>query len=87
MERAEDEVPRLRRSYRGRHGLGVAHLSDERHINVLAEHRLERGVEVVRVKMYLALVNDATLCFINVFNRVLDGDDVLGALAADVVNQ
>ena len=36
----------LGRGQRGLHGLDVAHLTDEDHVGVLAQHPLQRGVEV-----------------------------------------
>jgi hypothetical protein len=49
VERAEDEVPRLRRLDGDGHGLEVAHLADEHHVGVLAQRRAQGVLEGVGV--------------------------------------
>ena len=43
VQRREHEVAGLRRGQRGLHRLDVAHLADEDHVGVLAQHALQRG--------------------------------------------
>ena len=66
----------LRRGERGLHGLDVTHLADEDHVGVLAEHPLQRGVEVaVSVPTSRWLTIDA-LVGVQDLDRVFDRDDV-----------
>ena len=80
VEGREHEVARFGRGDRGRHRLGRAHLAYHEHVDILAEHRLERRVEVGGVDAHLALVDERFFIFKKIFYRVFDGDDVLGAL-------
>ena len=83
----EDEVARLRRLH-GRLGrLGVAELSDQDHVGVLAQRAPERLGERIGVEADLALVDDAAVVGVQELDRVLDRDDVLAARAVDVVDQ
>jgi hypothetical protein len=83
----EDEVAGLGRGQRGRDRLEVAHLAEEDHVGVLAERGAERLGEARRVDADLALVDDAALVPVHELDRVLDREDVLGALAVDLVDQ
>ena len=87
MQRAEDEMTRLRCGERGGDGLEVAHLADEDHVGVLAQRSLERFGERRRIRSDLALVDDATLVTVQELDRVLDRKDVLRAVAIDLVDQ
>ncbi len=86
VQRREHEVPGLRGGERGPHGLGVAHLADEDHIGVLAQHALQRVVEVVGVRADLALVHDRALVGVQHLDRVLDRHDVARLVLVDVVD-
>src|SRR5579884_1083406 len=86
VQRAEHEVARLRSSERGRDRLEVAHLADENHVGVLAERRLQRVRKARRVRTDLALVDDAALVAVHELDRILDGEDVLRAIAIDLVD-
>ena len=86
MQRAEDEVTGFRGLDGDGHRLEVAHLADQHDVGVLAQRRAQRVAERRRVVVDLALVDDAALVFVNEFDRVLDGDDVIAALAVDVVD-
>ena len=86
VQRAEDEVTGLRGGQRGRDRLEVAHLADEDHVRVLAERSLQRFAEARCVRADLALVDDALLVPVHELDRILDGEDVLGARAVDLVD-
>ena len=67
-------------------GLKVAHLADQHHVRVLAQHRAE-GVGVGKgVGVELALVDHRRLVRVQVLDGVLDGDDVKGLLGVDLVD-
>ena len=76
VERAEHEVARLGRAQRRADRLLVAHLADQDHVGVLAQHAPERLGEGVRVEADLALVDDRLLVAVQILDRVLDRDDV-----------
>src|SRR3954451_11821627 len=86
VKRREDQVAGLGRGQRGLHRLQVAHLADEDHVRVLAEGRLERLAEALRVGAQLALVDDAALVAVQELDRVLDRHDVLVPRLVDLVD-
>ena len=86
VERGEHEVAGLRGGERRGDGLEVSHLADEDHVGVLAKAGLERGREALRVGPQLTLVDDAPLVHVQELDRVLDGEDVLGARLVDQVD-
>ena len=87
MERAEHQVPGLRRLDGDRHRLEVAHLADEDDVGVLAQRGAQRVLERRGVEADLALVHEALLVLVHELERVLDRDDVIAALAVHVVHQ
>ncbi len=66
-------------------GFEVAHFADEHHVRVLAQRRAQRLGEALGVGADFALVDDAALVRVEELDRVFDGDDVLVALAVDLV--
>ena len=86
VQRREHEVTGLGRGQRGLHGLDVADLTDEDDVGVLAEHALQRGVEVGGVGADLALVDDRALVGVQDLDRVLDRDDVPVVVVVDEVD-
>ena len=50
----------------------VAHLADEDHVGVLAQHVAKRLRERLRVSTYLALVDDRAVVSVEELDRVLD---------------
>src|SRR5262249_39633957 len=83
VERPEDKVARLRRRERERDGLPVAELRDRYDIGVLPQRRPERARERRGVRPHLPLRDDGLTTPVDVFDGVLDGEDVLGARADD----
>ena len=86
VQRAEHEVAGLGGGERGADRLEVAHLADEDHVGVLAERGAERLAEAGRVDADLALVDDAALVPVHELDRILDREDVVGAVAVDLVD-
>ncbi len=86
VQRAEHEVAGLGGGQRGADRLEVAHLADEDHVRVLAERGAERLAEAGGVDADLALVDDAALVAVDELDRVLDREDVIGAVAVDLVD-
>ena len=86
VQRREHEVAGLGRGERGLHRLDVAHLTDEDDVGVLAQHPLQRGVEVGGVGADLALVDDRALVGVQDLDRVLDRDDVPVVVVVDEVD-
>ena len=77
VEGGKDEVAGLRRGDRGLHGLQVAHFPHEDHVGILAERPAQTIRKARHVHAEFALVHDATLMFVKVLDRILDGDDVV----------
>ena len=76
---AEDEVARLRGLDGDLDGLQVAHLADEHDVGVLAQRGAQRVGEAWVCAVHLALVDQAAVGLVDELDRVLDGDDVVGA--------
>ena len=79
-------MPGLGGGERGADRLEVAHLADQDHVGVLAERGAQRLAEAGRVDADLALVDDAALVAVHELDRVLDREDVIGAVAVDLVD-
>ena len=69
----------------GVRGLGVAKLADQDDVRILAEDATEGLLEARRVEPHLALVHDAVAVGVEDLDRILHGDDVLTALAVDLI--
>jgi pilus retraction protein PilT len=82
----EDEVAGLGGGECGRDRLEVAHLADENHVGVLPQRRFQRFGEARRVRADLALVDDAALVPVHELDRILDGENVVGTGAVDLVD-
>ena len=87
VQGGEHQVAGLGGGQGDRDGLQVAELADEDHVRVLPQHVLERGAEAVGVRADLALVDQRLLVLVQELDRVLDGDDVVGAGAVDQVDE
>ena len=85
VQRREDEVARLRRLQRDLGGLGVAKLTDQDDVRVLAQDSPQRLPEALGVETDLALVDDAAPIGVEHLDRVLDRHDVLAPRAVDLV--
>ena len=86
VQRAEHEMAGLGRGQREPDRLEVAHLADQDDVGILAQGRAQRLAEAERVAVHLALVDQAALRLVHELDRVLDRDDVLGAVDVDVVD-
>ena len=87
VQRAEDEVARLRRLDGDRDGLEVAQLADEDDVGILAQRGAQRALERAGVHADLALRDDAPLVRMHELDRVLDRDDVIAARAIHEIDQ
>ena len=87
VQRREHEVAGLGGGHRERDRLAVAQLADHDHVRVLAQGRAQRARERLGVALHVALVHDAALRRVQVLDRVLDREDVLGALLVDQVHE
>ncbi len=85
VQGGEDEVPGLGRGQRRGDRLQVAHLADQDHVGVLAQGGSQAEREVRRVGADLALVDDRAFVLVQELDRVLDREDVVGALGVDHV--
>ncbi len=78
VQGAKGEVARLRDGEGGFDGLQVAHFTHQHHVGILAKGRPEGLLEAVGVRVDLPLVHQALLVLVDVFDGVLDGQDVQG---------
>ena len=76
----------LGRGERDLDGLAVAHLADEDDLWRLAERRSQSRGEGRGIAVQLPLVHGALLVGVQELDRILDGDDVLGARRVDQVD-
>src|SRR3989338_6921635 len=80
----EDQVTGFGGGNSGGDSFRRAHLPYHYHVNILPKPRLERHLEVRSVDAYLALVDERELVFKQIFYRVFDGNNMLGALLIDL---
>src|SRR3984885_10014940 len=86
MQCAEYEVTRLGGGEREPDRFQIAHFADEDDIRVFAQRRAQRFGETQGVAMNLALVHQATLRLVHELDRILDRDDVVGAVVITVIH-
>ena len=86
VERGEDQVPGFGGGERDLDGLAVAHLADQNHFWRLPERGAERQREGRRIAVQLALVDGRLLVEVQELDRILDGQDVIGAGLVDQVD-
>ena len=81
VQAAEHEMPGFGRRQRNAHRFVIAHLADDEHVGRLADGAAQRGRKVGRVLTDLDLLDERPLVLMLVFDRILDGDDVLARRA------
>src|SRR3984885_12906145 len=82
----QNQVARFGCENGGGDGFKVAHFADQDHVWVLAKCGAQRGGERCGVHFDFALVDETFFIAVQIFDRVFDGDDVLGAQRIDAVN-
>ena len=83
MQSGKHQVSGLGRSYRRRDCFRIAHFTDHQDIGILTRNSLESRMEIGSVKLHFALINNRFLGLKNVFNRILNGDNVLKSFQID----
>ena len=86
MQSAERQVSGFSNAQRRFNGLQVAHFADEHHVGVFAQRRAQCVGKRFGVRVQLALIHQAVLVLVHELDGVFDGDDVLVALAVDLVD-
>ena len=86
VQRGESQVAGLGDAERRFNGLQISHFADQNHIRVFSKGRPQGVGERLGVGVQLALVDHAVLVHVHELDRVLDGEDVLVALAVDLVD-
>ena len=66
--------------------MAVAHFTDHDDVGILAQHVFQRVVEGEGVQADFALFDDALVVFEDVFDGVLQGDDVFFEVGVDVLD-
>ncbi len=79
-------MPRLCSGHYGLERIQIAHLPHKDHIGILPHHRLQRGLEIVRVDSHFALVDDRFLILMNELDGIFDCHDMALALLVDRIN-
>ena len=82
----EHQVAGLGGQQRRLDGLVVAHLADQDDVRILAQGGPQRARKGAGVDVHLALVDQRLLVAVEELDRVLDGDDVLGAGGVDLID-
>ena len=86
MERREHEVAGFRGGQRDFDRLAIAHFADEDDLRRLAQRRPQCQGEGRRIGVQLALVHRALLVVVQELDRILDGQDVIGAFGVDQID-
>ena len=86
VERAEHQVPGLRRGHRHGDGVGIAQLTDQDDVGVLAHRGAHAFGEARDVRAELALDHLAVLARVHELDRVLEADDVEPARLVQVID-
>ena len=86
VQGGKGQMAGLRDLEAGFDGLKIAHLADQHDVGILSQAGAQRVGEAVGVRVDLPLIDDAGLVAVEVLDRVLDGHDVLVALAIDLVD-
>ena len=87
MQGAEHQVPCFSGRDRQLDRFQITHLPYQDHVGVFPQGSPQGGGEAAGVFPQLALVDHALLVAVGEFDRVLDREDVLGAVAVDVIQQ
>src|SRR5210317_1228803 len=80
-------MARLSRSERESNSLEVAQLADHNNVGIFTQRRAQRVRETACVAMHLALIDQAALTFMNEFDRVFDGQNMLRFGLVQIVNE
>src|SRR5580692_815272 len=71
---------------RGGNGFEVAHFADQNDVGILTQGSAQRGGERSGVDFDFALIDETFFVAVQIFDRVFDGDDVLGAQRVNAVD-
>src|SRR5580658_6189665 len=86
VQRGQNQVAGFGSKNGGGDGFQVAHFADQDDVRVLTKCSAQRGGEGRGVHFHFALIDEAFFIAVQIFDRVFDGDDVLGAQRIDAVN-
>ena len=87
MNRAQHQVAGAGRPHGYGHALLVPHLTDDDDIRRLPENMAQSLAERLGIPAHFALVDIAHFMFVQIFNRVLKGQDIAAAVVIDNVHQ
>ncbi len=85
VQRAEDQMTGAGRDQRQLDRLKVTQLADEDYVRILAQRSTEGGGEGLGVDADFAVVDEAVFAFVDEFDGVLDGNDVVAASTGHLV--
>ena len=74
------------RSNGGCYCFRISHFANHQNIRILTQNRTQSLVKIRDVKTNLPLRNNGSVLNEKIFNRVFNGDNVVGALVIDFVN-
>src|SRR5207248_7247344 len=86
MQSRENQMAGFSGQQRGGNGFQVAHFADQNHVRILTQRGAQRGRKIRRVHFHFALIDEAALVAMQKFDRVFDGDQVIGARGVDAID-
>ncbi len=86
MQSCEDKMSGLRKSEGRSNRFKVAHLTDEDHIWILSKHMFQCPAKGERVMSYFPLVDNRLFMKMEVFDRVLNCDDMTPSVSVHFIN-
>ena len=76
----------LRRRQREANGFQIAQLTYKDNVRILAKCGSQRLIETQSIPMHFTLVDQRLLAFVDKFDRIFNGQDMIGLIVVDVVN-
>ena len=86
VQRAKRQVTGFSDTQRRFDSFQIAHFADQHHVRIFTKGSAQGVAEAFRVGVQFALVDHAVLVHVHELDRVFDGQDVVVALAVDLVD-
>src|SRR6202789_4453191 len=86
MQRAEGQVAGFGDAQRRFDGFQITHFADQHDIRVFTKSGAQSVCKTLRIGVQLALIDHAIFVHVHKLDRILNGEDVVVALAVDLVD-